>query len=151
MGQFEQCVVVEAERRTLEDHRQVEVVVGQEGKVTQGRQVHDRQLIGEDHAVGAGHRDAPFLEAAHHLFGERGALAQKDHDVAGAHRAARRFENFALVQPAANVIGDAARQKGRRAFGGDLVEGRVPGIGGRLYVGRHRRPQLDQAGLAVAR
>ena len=55
------------------------------------------------------------------------------------------------MQPSLDAPGDAVGQPGRRAGGGHLVEGRVPRIGGGIFFGLKRRPQLDQAGLAVPR
>ena len=147
VGELKQGVVVESDEGSLEDDGEGEVVVRQEQETTQRQEVHDRHLLDQNHAIAARHRDAALLQAAHHFLGEARAGAHQNHDVAGAHGAARRFQNLAPFQPSVDEIGDARRQARRRAHRRHLVEGCVPGIGVRRFLGGHRGPQLDQPGM----
>ncbi len=56
-GELEQVVVVEAEQRRLEHGREREIVVGQQQRVREHHQVHDRDMLGQHQPVGPGDRD----------------------------------------------------------------------------------------------
>ena len=72
MGEVEQLLLTQADERALEHRRQGQVVLWQQQELAQGDQVHDRQLLAQDHAVDTGHRHASVLQRAHQLFDEGG-------------------------------------------------------------------------------
>ena len=156
MGEIEQPVVVEAEQRALEDRCQGQVVLRQQQEIRDGEHVHDRQLLGQHHAVGAGDRNGSILERADQRVDQGVAPAHQNHDVAGARRALHRFAAGAVpdqagrsVEPGAHLPGDPVRQAlGRRGrLGVDFR--RRPHLRFRRLVRGDDRPQFDHAALAL--
>ena len=139
-GELEQVVVVEAEQRRLEHGREREIVVGQQQRVREHHQVHDRDMLGQHQPVGAGDRDTVGFQGADDGLEQRPALAHQHQYVARA---------GALPGPALDVPGDLRRQPHLRAPFGQFVERRIPGLDIALVVGLERIPDLDEAGRRV--
>ena len=64
MGDLVELVLVEADQRALEEGGERQVVLGEEHDAAERHQVHDRDVLGELDAVGAGDRHAARLERA---------------------------------------------------------------------------------------
>ena len=63
MGEVEERVLVEADQRALQERGERQVVLGQEHDAAERHQVHDRDVLGERQAVGAGDRHAAASSA----------------------------------------------------------------------------------------
>src|SRR5215471_20998717 len=151
MGQIEQSLFIDSEQRTFEHGGQCEVVVGKQQKPAKSRQILHRQLLGQDQAVSAGDRDAPLLERAQQFADEFVSPPHQHYHVAGTDRTAACPQRLTAIEPTFDRRRDRLR-KTSAGFGdaaGDYRQCREIAIlvGSRL----HRRPQLDEPGLAGAR
>ena len=71
--------------RTLEHGRQGQVVLRQEQHSAEGDQIHDRQLLGQDHAIDSGDRHVALLQGPHQGIDETAAPPYQNQNVAGCH------------------------------------------------------------------
>ena len=88
VGELEQRLLGQAEQRAAQHGGEAQVVLGQQQHVAERDQVHDRDVIGQRQAVGAGDRHVQLLELADQQFLQDAAPRQENHDVAGADRLA---------------------------------------------------------------
>ena len=86
MREREQSVVVEAEQRALQHDGERQIVLRHQQHIGERHQVLHRELIGEQHAVGARDRHAAPLQRADHRRGEGIAPAHQDQNIAGLDR-----------------------------------------------------------------
>ena len=70
MRQREERVLVEPDQRTLEEGGESQVVAGQQAEGAERDQVHDRELLGQHHAVDPRHRHTLRLEGAQQMIHE---------------------------------------------------------------------------------
>ena len=148
-GERQEIVVVETDERAFQHLGERQVVLRQGEELAERDEVGDGDLVAEPQAVGAGDVDAARLQGGHHRPGERAALAHQDEDVAGGDAAPFRRQHLAVVEPAADGVGDALGQPlGRRARGA-LVE-RRPRVDVVGVVGDLGRPHLDDTAMAQA-
>ena len=156
MGEIEQPVVVEAEQRAFQDRRQGQIVLRQQKEIGDRKHVHDRQLLDQHHAVGAGDLDAGILQRADRRVDQGVAPAHQDHDVAGARNALYRPVAGAIphqagrpADPGPHLPGDPLRQVFDRRCGFAVDLQRRPGLR-RIGIGRgDDRPQFDHAALPL--
>jgi hypothetical protein len=104
-------------------------------------QIHHRDMLGENEAIGAGHRHTLVLERADDGLEQRPALAHQDQKIAALRGAA--------LDLAAHMARDAARQFHPRAGLVDQVERRVPAFDLAPLIGFLRLPDLDHAGQRI--
>ncbi len=116
MGQIKQFLVVPANQRTFQDHRQVQIILRQQQETAQGNQIHQRQLLGQDHAVNTGHGDAPAFQGADHGLDKIGPPLHQDQNISWSDRPALSDQHFLLFQPFFNLSGDALGQPGHGAI-----------------------------------
>ena len=155
MGQGEELLFAEADQRPLEHRGQGQVVLRQQQDPAQRDQIHDRELIGQDHAVDPGHRHVARLELAHQLLDELVAAADQDQDVAGPEPPGPGGQpglGIFRARVRAGPTPDSPRhqpgQPGARRQRVGALGRRLPGRRFAALVGLRRRPELHQARLA---
>ena len=114
IGQREQHLLVETEERALQHRCQSEVVLGQQQEAAERDHVLDRELLGEQQPIDAGHRHIGLFQRPHQLADESAAPAHQHHHVAGPHGTVARGEPLAAVDPLTQGLGDDAREPGGR-------------------------------------
>ena len=148
VGELEQVLLAQPEQRAPEDRCERQVVLGQQQRVAQRHQVHDRDLVGQHQAVGAGDRDLQVLQLADQQLLQDAAARQEDHDVAGPDRLPGRGERHAIEPPFEDLPRDRPGEAGLAAQAALEPVGQLPvlGLGGGLAL--DERPDLDQAWCA---
>ena len=116
----DEVVVVEIEQWRFQHRRQRQVVLRQGEEIAERHQILHRDLVGEPHAVGAGHRNTARLQGGDHGAGERTPVAHQDQDVAGMDRPILRHEPLAGRKPALDRSRDPVCHPDRRC-GRDIV------------------------------
>ncbi len=146
-GQREQIVVIEPDQRPLEHGGQREVVLRQQQEPAERNEVHHGDLVGQNHAVDAGHRNAQILQAAHQCLEECGAGPDEHHNIARAHLAAPRPEALS-ADPSADPVRQQTRQPTGGVVASAALDRQAPGRLVLALAGPDRRPQFDPPRMA---
>lgn len=80
---------------------------------------------------------------------ERPAAAHQHHHIAGPDRPIMRLEPFAAIEPIPDARSDCLRQPRARLARAALFQRWLPGRGDLRLFGLDRRPELDEAGIAL--
>ena len=95
--QLEQIVVVKAEQRAFQRHRQRQIVLRQQQRVGEIHQIDDRDMLGQFQPVGAGDRNAGVLQRLDDRVESVAAPAHQHQHVAVAQR--RRLPAVPVMVP----------------------------------------------------
>ena len=136
VGEREQRILVEPDQRALEHRGQRQVVARQQAEFAERDQVHDRELLGQHHAVDPRHRHAARLEGAEQVIDEGPAAAHQHQHVAGPDRAAAGLQPAVaafgrrLLRPPGHAVRDERRQTRGRVVGLLALHRQRPWLGG---------------------
>ena len=140
MGQFKKIRLIQANQRAFQNRRQGQIILGQKQKLTQLDQIHDRQLIGQNHPIDAGDGDALAFESARQGLHQGVAAADQHHHIAGFDGPFTAGQGGAVVEPLADLAGDPFGQDVARVILRDLAVRRRPNGRRILVADSHRRP-----------
>ena len=149
----EQRIVVEPEERTFQHHGQRKIVLRHQQEIGERHQILHHELLHQQHAVGAGDRNAGVLQRADHRRGERIAPPHENENIAGLDLPLLAFEHASLgaVEPRLDGGGDALAEPLHRAHAAVLIlprleSGHLRCLGFLLDV-----PELDQPRRLLAK
>jgi hypothetical protein len=145
----EQILVIEAEQRAAQRGRQRQIVLRQQQGVGQHHQIHDRDMLGEHEAVGAGDIDLLVFQRTDNRFEQFAALAHQHENIAIAQGAATGADGLAALHQSSHRSCNPARQPHARAGLAGLVERGIPAVDIRAFFRLDRFPDLDQARRCV--
>ena len=163
MGEREEVGVIvdEAAKGSAQDLGQGEVIGREEGEADKVEAVLHTDMVEEDETVSARDGEVLILKGADEGIEKDAALAHKDEDVFGPHRALlpsacailqTRFvpDGFAAMDHGGNLGRDIAGEAVLRRALTDMVQRGVPGVGLTLLLMRGDGPEVDAPGLIIA-
>ena len=140
IGERKKLLFIQTEQGLFSDDRQRKVVVGKKQRIPEHKQIHDRDVLGQDQSVGAGDLDLRLLERTDYSLEHRAALANQDQHIA---------RQRAICDPAFHGARDFCGEFDRWAGLAGGVERRVPAfLAAILFVGADQIPNFHFAGHA---
>ena len=146
MAQFDQRLVIEAEKRAFQHACKRQIVLGQHHDAAERHQILDRDVFGQFQPVGTGDIEPGLLQFPDDRRHEAVAPSHQDQDVAMPDRPVVARQLVAMVDPRPDGRGDTlGQQHGRIA--------RLLGVDGRQPLGlfRARRLRQDRPDAHLAR
>ena len=118
--ELKEIILLEPDKRRLEDAGEGEIVVRRQRRPANGDKVHHRNVIAQHQPVGAGYFHFPVLQRADHRIEKGVAAANQDHHVARTNASRRAVvADDALARTPAKAISRLSPRFGVRASPAD--------------------------------